>query len=40
MIRHQSVRDMAEVARRLSELVHEVVFVGGSTVVVRRTRER
>lgn len=32
MIRHQSVRDIAEVARKLGELVHEVVFLGGAAV--------
>lgn len=32
MIPHQSVRDMAEVGRKLGELVHEVVFLGGAAV--------
>lgn len=32
MIPHQSVRDMAEVARKLGDLVHEVVFLGGAAV--------
>ena len=32
MNRHQSVRDIAEVARRLGELAHEVVFLGGAAV--------
>lgn len=32
MSRHQSIRDIAEVARGLGELAHEVVFVGGAAV--------
>jgi predicted nucleotidyltransferase len=32
MSRHQSIRDIAEVARRLGELAHEVVFLGGAAV--------